>query len=159
MHCEANRHFRVASAIIEKEGRYLITQRRCLGPLAGLWEFPEGKVNPGETDDVALKRVVLERVGVDVTIGRWRAHRVHHYMLYSVDLVSYEASILSGQEPRALRVADFRWVTPQELELYPFPSADQAIADLLLGIGQGHLEGTGAREASLREVSLPGEHG
>jgi 8-oxo-dGTP diphosphatase len=131
---KSTRHIRVVAAVIEQQGRFLITQRRLTGRLAGLWEFPSGKVEPGETDEVALKRELRERVGVDVRIERAKARRTHHYVGYSVDLVLYEASILANQKPRALRVADLRWVAAQELEQYPFPPADQATTDLLLDI-------------------------
>jgi 8-oxo-dGTP diphosphatase len=122
------------TAIIEQQGRFLITQRRMAGTLAGLWEFPGGKVESGDTDEQTLGRVIRERLGVDVKMGRMRAHRTHHYTGYSVDWVTYETHILSEQDPRALGVADLRWVAPGELDQYPFPPADQPTMDLLLGI-------------------------
>jgi 8-oxo-dGTP diphosphatase len=131
---EYTRNICVVAAIIEQEGRYLITRRRPSGILAGLWEFPSGKVEPGETNEEAIKREIRERVGVDVIVNRLRAHRTQHYVGYSVELVLYEASILPGQEPCPVRVAEFRWVPAQELERYPFPPADQATTDLLLGM-------------------------
>lgn len=127
-------HIRVVAAVIEQQGRFLITQRRLTGVLAGLWEFPSGKVEAGETDEDALRRELRERVGVDVEVGRSTARRSHRYEGYVVDLVLYRASILPGEEPRPIRVADLRWVTPQELENYAFPPADQATTDLLLGL-------------------------
>ena len=132
---DSTRRIRVVAAVIEQQGRYLITQRRSTGRLAGLWEFPSGKVEPGETDEAALKREIRERVGVDVRIQCLKARRTHQYVGYSVDLVLYEASILPGQEPRPMKVADLRWAAPHELEQYPFPPADQATTDQLLGLG------------------------
>jgi 8-oxo-dGTP diphosphatase len=127
-------HIRVVAAVIEQQGKFLITQRRLTGVLAGLWEFPSGKVEPGESDEDALRRELLERVGVDVEVGRSTAHRSHRYEGYVVDLVLYHATIAPGQEPRPIRVADLRWVKSQELENYAFPPADQATTDLLLGL-------------------------
>jgi 8-oxo-dGTP diphosphatase len=127
---------RLVGAIIEEQGRYLITQRRSTAVLAGLWEFPSGKVETGETDDDALQRELRERIGVDVAVGRAIAHRSHGYDGYVVDLVLYRATIAPTQEPRPVRVDDLRWVTPQELEGYPFPPADQATMDLLLGFNR-----------------------
>jgi 8-oxo-dGTP diphosphatase len=127
-------HIRVVAAVIEQDGRYLITQRRPTAILPGLWEFPSGRVEAGETDQLALRRELRERVGVEVEVGPERARRTHHYDGYAVDLVLYRASLSSGQQPRPLRVADFRWVAPQELEQYPFPPADQESTDLLLGL-------------------------
>ncbi len=131
---ESQRTIRVVAAVIEREGRYLITQRRPTAVLAGLWEFPGGKVEPGESDEAALKREVGERVGVDVEVKGKMAERTHHYEGYSVDLILYQAVVAGAQEARALRVADFKWVASNEFEKYPFPAADQATTDLLLGI-------------------------
>jgi 8-oxo-dGTP diphosphatase len=121
------------AAVIEREGKYLITQRRSTAVLPGLWEFPGGKVEPGETDEAALRRELRERVGVDVEVSGRMAQRLHTYDRYSVELNLYQATILRGHEPQALRVADVRWVASSEFENYPFPAADQATMDLLLG--------------------------
>ncbi|HJX66180.1 MAG TPA: (deoxy)nucleoside triphosphate pyrophosphohydrolase [Polyangia bacterium] len=129
-------HIRVVAAVIEQQGRFLITQRRTTAVLAGLWEFPSGKVETGETDEAALRRELQERVGVDVSVGGSTAHRTHRYDGYVVELVLYRASIAPSQEPRPIRVADVRWVAAQELENYAFPPADQATTDLLLGINR-----------------------
>jgi len=104
-------------------------------------EFPElqgvmGRyyaLEDGEDDDQALKRELRERLGTDVEVKSRMAHRVHHYQGYSVDLNLYQATISPGQEPSPLRVAEVRWVPSTEFEKYPFPAADQATTDLLLG--------------------------
>ena len=121
-------HLRVVAAVIARGDRYLITQRRPSAVLAGLWEFPGGKVEEGETDAEALKREVTERVGVEVEVAANG---------YSVDLALYQATIVGEVEPKAVRVADCRWVTSGEFEKYRFPAADQATMDLLLGIKRG----------------------
>jgi 8-oxo-dGTP diphosphatase len=126
-------HIRVVAAVIEHQGRYLITQRRSTAVLSGLWEFPSGRVELGESDELALQREMRERVGVDVDVGVSTAHRTHRYDGYVVDLVLYRATIAATQEPRPVGVADLRWVAPLELENYAFPPADQATADLLFG--------------------------
>jgi len=133
MMSDSGPHIRLVAAVIEQEGRYLITQRRPTAVLPGLWEFPGGKVEPGETDESALKRELRERVGVEVEVKLRMAQRAHRYDGYSVDLTLYQACILPGQELRPLRVADFRWATSGEFEKYPFPAADQATTDILLG--------------------------
>jgi 8-oxo-dGTP diphosphatase len=127
-------HIRVVAALIERHGRYLITQRSSEIVLAGLWEFPRCKVETGDTDETALRRELLARVAIDVEVGAAAASRTHSYHGYHVDLVVYRASIPSSQEPHPVRIADLRWVKPQELEDYAFPSADQGTTDLLLGI-------------------------
>ena len=101
--------------------------------MAGLWEFPGGRVEEGETDAAALGREIQERVGVEVAVNQRMAHRIHTYQGYSVDLNLYQAEILGQAEPRPMRVADARWVASRDFEQYPFPAADQATTDLLLG--------------------------
>jgi 8-oxo-dGTP diphosphatase len=130
-------HVRVVAAVIARDERYLITQRRPSAVLPGLWEFPGGKVEEGETDLEALKREVRERVGVEIDAGACIGRRTHDYDGYSVDLALYQATIHAEAEPRAVRVADCRWVTSGEFETYRFPAADQATMDLLLGIKRG----------------------
>jgi 8-oxo-dGTP diphosphatase len=131
-------HIRVVAALIERHGQYLITQRSSTAVLAGLWEFPGCKVEAGETDEAALRRELLGRVAIDVDVGAAAASRTHSYDGYHVDLIVYRATIPSSQEPQLVRTADLRWVKPQELENYPFPSADQGTTDLLLGISRDH---------------------
>ena len=133
----AGAHVRVVAAVISRDDRYLITQRRPAAVLAGLWEFPGGRVEEGETDLQALNREVRVRVGVEVAGGACIGRRTHDYDGYSVDLALYQATIVGADEPRALRVADCRWVKSSEFENYRFPAADQATMDLLLGIKRG----------------------
>ncbi|HEX7506117.1 MAG TPA: (deoxy)nucleoside triphosphate pyrophosphohydrolase [Polyangia bacterium] len=130
---EAQPLIRLVAAVIERDGRYLITQRRPTAVLPGLWEFPGGRVEEGESDEQALRRELRERLGTEVEVKAQIAHRVHHYRGYSVDLNLFQAAIQTGQEPQALRVAAVLWVPSSEFEKYPFPAADQATTDLLLG--------------------------
>jgi 8-oxo-dGTP diphosphatase len=130
---EAQPLIRLVAAVIERDGRYLITQRRSTAVLPGLWEFPGGRVEDGESDEQALRRELHERLGTEVEVKARMAHRVHHYQGYSVDLNLYQAVIQPGQEPQPLRVAEVRWVPSNEFEKYEFPAADQPTTDLLLG--------------------------
>ena len=128
-----SRHVRVVAAVVAREDRYLITQRRPTAVLGGLWEFPGGKVEEGESEEAALLREVRERVGVDVEVGACIARRSHSYDGYSVDLSLFQATIVGEVEPTPVRVTDCRWVKSSEFESYRFPAADQATMDLLLG--------------------------
>jgi len=130
-------HLRVVAAVIARGERYLITQRRPTAVLAGLWEFPGGRVEEGEADAQALKREVLERVGIDVEVGACIGRRTHDYDGYSVDLALYQTTPIGDVEPTPAPLADCRWVTPSACETYQFPAADQATMDLLLGIKRG----------------------
>jgi|GEM_PF-1183393 len=138
MSTKTNRIYRFVTALVEREGRYLITQRCTPEALVGLWEFPGCKVEPGSSDALALQHELRERLGIDVVVGRLRARRTHHHAGYSVDVALYETSIRPGQVPRPLTVADFCWVGAAELEKFPFPAADQNTTDLLLGIKRDH---------------------
>ena len=125
------------AAVIEKDGHFLITQRRAAGSLGGLWEFPSGRVEEGESDEVALQREVRERVDVSIEVGRQLASRTHSYDGYVVDIVLHKATLAAGQSPRPTRVDDLRWVLAGELENFRFPAADQETTDQLLGISRG----------------------
>ena len=127
------RKIRVVGAMIEKDGKYLITQRPATASLPLLWEFPGGRVEDAETDEEALRREVKERLGVDVVVGKEVRRVVHPYATYTVELHVYEGS-LASERLQALRVNDFRWVLPSELDQFRFPGADQHTVDQLLGL-------------------------
>ena len=129
-----NREIRVVAAVIEREGKYLITQRREEAVLPLLWEFPGGRVNDGETDEAALRREIQERVGVNVDVGDRVAERHHAYDGYEVMLCLYTCKLREGAEPKPVRVRDVRWVGSGEFASYPFPPADQKTMDELLGV-------------------------
>src|SRR6476646_1420808 len=124
---------RVVAAVVEREGRYLITQRRDQAVLANLWEFPGGKVEAGENDEEALKRELRERLEAEGHIGKKLGEKVHEYDGYRVALALYEASLDESKPLLAKRVKDFRWVASSEFDQYPFPDADQQTMDQLLG--------------------------
>lgn len=124
---------RVVCAVVERDGRYLITQRRSNAVLPLLWEFPGGRVEPHESDGEALTREVKHRLGVDVRVGQLISYVNHPYERYSVDLFLYECQLVGG-EPAACRVSDFRWVPSHDFEHYPFTPADEASMSQLLGV-------------------------
>ena len=123
---------RVVAAVVERDGRYLITQRRASARLPLLWEFPGGRVEDGETDAHALKREVSERLGADVEVGQLISFVSHPYESYTVDLFLYQCSLVT-ESLSAKAVADFRWVTSSEFDQYPFTPADEASMTQLLG--------------------------
>ena len=129
----ANQTIRVVAAVIAKEGKYLITQRRERAMLPLLWEFPGGRVEPGEEDATALKRELKERLEADVEVGDKVGERRHEYVGYTVELVLYSAR-LKKDWLVARRVRDFRWVPSDNFDGYQFPDADQRTMDLLLGL-------------------------
>ncbi len=124
---------RVVAAVIEQGGRYLITQRRPTAVLPLLWEFPGGRVEPGETDRDALCREVRYRVGVEVKPLQLISFVSHPYERYVVDLYLYECVLLDGV-PTERSVNAFRWVTSREFDQYPFTPADELSMTKLLGL-------------------------
>jgi 8-oxo-dGTP diphosphatase len=130
----ANRVLRVVAAVIERNGKYLITQRREEAVLPGLWEFPGGRVEEGETDEAALHREVLGRIGCEVEVGDRVAQREHEYDGYTVHLSMFACKLVPGGEPHAKSVKEVRWVGSGEFTEYTFPPADQATMDQLLGV-------------------------
>jgi 8-oxo-dGTP diphosphatase len=129
----APRTIRVVAAVIERGGRYLITQRRASAVLPLLWEFPGGRVEEGESDAAALKREVLFRLGVDIQTGQLMSFVSHPYERYVVELYLYGGTLVEG-EPSAVNVSDFRWVASADFESYPFTPADEASMTTLLGL-------------------------
>jgi 8-oxo-dGTP diphosphatase len=123
-------HIRVVAAEIERDGRYLITQRRPGASMPLLWEFPGGRVEPGEDDASALRRELREEMELDVEVGSLSLQVQHAYERYTIDLAVYKARALN--EPRALKVHDLRWVLPEDFDQYEFPKADQLTVDELL---------------------------
>jgi len=127
------RKIRVVGAMIEQEGKYLITQRPSTATLPNLWEFPGGRVEPGETDQAALARELEEEMGIGVAVADRVIHIEHAYDSYDVDFCVYRCHLLRGPL-RHLRVADHRWVRPDELDDYQFPPADERSIAKLLGL-------------------------
>ena len=125
---------RVVAAVVESNGRYLITQRRPTAVLPLMWEFPGGRVEEGETDKAALQREVRHRIDVEISVGQLISFVSHPYERYVVDLFLYECSITRG-EPTQKNVHAFRWATSAELDQYPFTPADEASMNQLLGLG------------------------
>jgi len=120
----------VAGVVRRDDGRLLITQRMANDTLGGYWEFPGGKVEPGEELKAALKRELQEELGIDTEIGAEIHRVVHPYPDRDVRLYFFDARIVSG-EPRKLEVADLLWITTGELMNYQFPEADRPLLDQL----------------------------
>ncbi len=128
----SQRTIRVVAAVVEDDGRYLVTQRRASAVLPLLWEFPGGRVEPGETDAQALRREIQERLEADVDVVQMISFVSHPYEHYTVDLYLYQCVLKSAQlNPRGVK--DYRWLTSAEMDAYPFTPADQASMNKLLG--------------------------
>ena len=127
------RTIRVVAAVLERDGSYLITQRRSTAVLPLMWEFPGGRVEAGETDQQALKRELLHRLGADIEVGKLISFVSHPYEHYVVDLFLYECTLTNAVlEARAVNA--FKWVASNEFDQYPFTPADEASMNKLLGV-------------------------
>jgi mutator protein MutT len=120
----------VAAAIIRKDGNILLTKRPANVHLADLWEFPGGKVEPGESLEAALRRELREELGIEAHVVDEFYATTHHYPTKSVELHFFNCTITNG-EPRAIEVAELRWVKPGELHAFEFPEADRELVERL----------------------------
>ena len=127
------RTIRVVAAVLERDGSYLITQRRSTAVLPLMWEFPGGRVEAGETDQQALKRELHHRLGAEIEVGKLISFVSHPYEHYVVDLFLYECTLTNAVlEARAVNA--FKWVPSNEFDQYPFTPADEASMNKLLGV-------------------------
>lgn len=127
----SDRIITVVSGVIQRDNKYLITQRMEKAVLPLLWEFPGGRLEEGEAPEQALGRELKYRLGIEVEIGDQISTTEEDYGEYAVRLNLYHCD-LGGQEPEALRVRDLRWVASDEFSQYEFPPADKASMDQLL---------------------------
>jgi 8-oxo-dGTP diphosphatase len=116
-------YLRVACAIIERAGLVLVAQRGPGMDLAGQWEFPGGKVQPGETDAACLVREIAEELGVQVAIVGQLPDRIHHYPGKTVCLVPFVARLVGG-EPVPTEHQRIGWFTLAELRGLDWCAAD-----------------------------------
>jgi 8-oxo-dGTP diphosphatase len=112
----------VVAGLVVRDGRVLVTQRRADQALPLQWEFPGGKVEPGEPPEVALARELREEIGIDVEVGRVWDVLFHAYPEYDVYMLVYRCAALG--EPRCVEVADLAWCRPAELGAYDILPAD-----------------------------------
>lgn len=118
----------ISIAVVQHQGRFLIGRRPPGKPLAGLWEFPGGKILPGETPEQAAVRECREETGVDALVVAPFPDVVHHYDHGPVHLYFFSCSPV---DPVAEPLAPFRWVEVVDLRRYEFPEANSRLLDFL----------------------------
>jgi A/G-specific adenine glycosylase len=123
-------HKEIVVAVIERDGAYLIGRRPPEGLLGGLWEFPGGKVEAGESHQQALIRECREELGVDVKVGGLVATVAHAYTHFRVTLNVYRCKIQKG-EPASRIHTDLTWTAPDRFDDYAFPTANHKFLPLL----------------------------
>ncbi|PYR94759.1 MAG: 8-oxo-dGTP diphosphatase MutT [Acidobacteria bacterium] len=120
----------VAAAVIETDGRFLVTRRLQGVHLEGYWEFPGGKCEPGESLDACLRRELLEELGCDATFGEELLAVTHDYSERVIELHFVECRLTS--EPMPLLGQEMRWVARDDLRSLKFPPADDELIALLV---------------------------
>ena len=116
----------VAAAVVIRDGCVLLTRRTEGQHLAGLWEFPGGKLEDGESPEEALVRECREECGIEVEVAEILDVTHHRYPEKDVLLLFYRCELRTG-EVRHLQVADHAWVAPPDLDRYPLPPADERV--------------------------------
>jgi len=123
-------HFDVTAAVIRKNKKILITQRPEKGLLGGLWEFPGGKKELRESLEQCLKREIREELNIEIKVGECFIQVRHAYTHFRITLHCFFCRKLKGRI-NPIGVKDYRWVTPDEMDQFPFPRADQKVIEYL----------------------------
>jgi 8-oxo-dGTP diphosphatase len=125
----------VVAGLLRKDQKILVGQRPENHSLAGLWEFPGGKVEIGESPEQALARELNEELGIEADIGTLKLACTHSYGDVGIIILFYEVNYWKG-EPKAQHHLMLEWIYPQELKLRPIPEANKKIlADIFKALG------------------------
>ncbi len=130
--------YHIAVGVVHKNGQILITRRKNEGLLGGLWEFPGGKVRPGETAGEACLREIREEVGLSVDIIDYLTEVKHAYTHFKIVMDVYRCKYLTGKV-KLNGPQDYRWISLEEIERYPFPMANHKFIPRLLEIAENKL--------------------
>jgi A/G-specific adenine glycosylase len=121
-------HHTVTAAVIRRAGEVLIARRPMGGLLGGMWEFPGGKLLPGEDLVSCLQREICEELGVEIEVGAELGVYQHAYTHFRVTLHAFACALRKGSEPRPIQVDDLCWAAPALLGNYPMGKIDRQIA-------------------------------
>lgn len=121
----------VVTALIQREGRVLLGQRPAEKTLPGVWEFPGGKIEAGESPESALARELSEELGIEAKIGRLVFAATHNYTTTGILLLFYKVDSWKG-ELRPMHHSELKWVNPKELSETPLPDANRKILPQIL---------------------------
>ena len=120
----------VVAAIIHKDNRYLAAQRGY-GDFEGMWEFPGGKIEAGESQEEALKREIKEELNVDIEIGMQICTVDYDYPKFHLTMHCYFCNVSNG-DIKLLEHKSAKWLTNDELNMVEWLPADIAIIDRLM---------------------------
>ncbi|WP_353930301.1 8-oxo-dGTP diphosphatase MutT [Okeanomitos corallinicola TIOX110] len=120
-------HKIIGVAVIWNDKKQILIDRRLpKGTMANLWEFPGGKIEPGETIEECIEREILEELGIKITVGKHLITIDHTYPHLRVTLTVHHCHHLDGV-PQAIECAEIRWVSLDELDDFDFPEANVEI--------------------------------
>jgi len=123
---------RVTAAVVERNGRFLVARRKPGLRFGGVWEFPGGKVEPGETAEECLRREIREELGLEIAVDGGCGVYPHSSSDLAVELIAFRATILSGHI--VLRDHDaVRWAAPADLDVFDFSEPDRPLIRMLRG--------------------------
>ncbi len=131
------RTVRVVAAVIRGPAGVLVSRRLDGAERGGQWEFPGGKVEPGEPEPAALRREILEELGCSLEVGTLLARHRHRYDDLEVELAFYLCRLPDGAEPQALGVAALAWARPGTLAEYDFCEADLPVLPVIEAAARG----------------------
>ena len=120
----------VSAALIFRDEKILLTQRRAQAHLGGLWEFPGGKREAGEMFEQCLIREIREELGVEISVGELFEEVAHDYPEKFVRLKFFLCRLAAG-EPKPIECAALKWIQKEELSRHEFPAADARLLEKL----------------------------
>lgn len=120
----------VTAAVIENQGNFLIAQRKKQSHQGMKWEFPGGKIEPGESPELCLAREIREELGINIEVGDIFKVISHNYGEKQVILLCYKCRMLSGTLS-PIECEDFQWVTPEQMQGFDFAPADVPLVQAL----------------------------
>jgi A/G-specific adenine glycosylase len=120
-------HYTVTAAVLQQDGKILLAKRPSKGLLGGMWEFPGGKVEKGESLEACLAREIQEELGVEIQVGEPFGIYRHAYTHFRITLHAFLCELIEG-ELRPVEAAGLAWVVPAELGNYPMGKVDRQIA-------------------------------
>ncbi|MEL4897001.1 8-oxo-dGTP diphosphatase MutT [Crocosphaera sp. Alani8] len=124
-------HKKIGVAVIYNDaGLILIDRRLDKGSLGGLWEFPGGKIEQGETVEDCIKREIKEEIDIEIEVGENLVNLNHDYTDFKVTLYVHICRYLTG-EPKPIECQEIRWVRLEEIEQFSFPKANAKIIEML----------------------------
>jgi A/G-specific adenine glycosylase len=123
-------HHEVAVGVIWRRGKVLIGRRRTDQMLGGMWEFPGGKREPGESLEETARREIAEETGLDVTVGDPYGTVRHTYSHFKISMTAFACQSVRGRAVAA-SADELRWVRPDQFDVFPFPRASLRVIDLV----------------------------